>query len=73
MTARVLPFAAVGLVWISLSSPAFAYLDGATGSMLIQGAIGAIAAAGMFARHYLAKTKSLFGRMFGKTSSNKDR
>ncbi len=67
------PFAALALVWGSLSTPAFAYLDGATGSMLIQAVIGGVAAAAMFGRHYLAKTKAALSKVFGKGSTPQDR
>ncbi len=45
------------LVAITLISirPAYAYLDPGTGSLIIQGIIGTIAAAGFFFRSYLHK------------------
>ena len=57
---RAVPFIALGAVFLSLSTPAMAYLDGATGSMLLQAVIGGVASAAMFGRHYLAKAKALF-------------
>lgn len=43
----------------SWTSPAFAYLDGATGSMLLQALIGGTATAMVFGRTYIAKLKTL--------------
>lgn len=42
------------------AAPAYAYLDPGTGSMLIQGLIGAIAAAALTIRLYWHKFKALF-------------
>jgi|GEM_PF-3517248 len=50
----------LGAVYISLSSPALAYLDGATGSMILQVAIGGIATAMFYARLYSGKIKNFF-------------
>jgi hypothetical protein len=61
---RVPPTAhvALGVVYLSLSSPAFAYLDAATGSMILQAIIGGAATIMVFGRNYLAKMKGLFAR-----------
>jgi len=45
-----------------LSSPAFAYLDGATGSMLLQALIGGAATVAVVGRNYIAKAKELLSR-----------
>lgn len=52
----------LGAIYGSLSSPAEAYLDGATGSMVLQAIIGGVATAGVFGRHYIARIKGLFAR-----------
>jgi hypothetical protein len=67
-----LPFGLLGLVFVSLSAPAFAYLDGATGSMLIQAMIGCIAAVGMFGRHFIGKVKTTVSSIFRKDNSRRD-
>lgn len=59
-------------VLISISTPAFAYLDGATGSMLIQAVIGGVAAAGMFGRHYFAKMKNAISNVLRKDGTHRD-
>ena len=52
----ILSLAAFG----SYAAPAFAYLDPGTGSMLLQGLIGAIAAAALTVKLYWHKFKSIF-------------
>ena len=66
---RLLPYVFLGLVLVSLDTPAFAYLDGATGSMMVQAIIGSVAAAGVFGRHALAKTKAALVRIFRSPTS----
>ncbi|HEY9091502.1 hypothetical protein [Parasphingorhabdus sp.] len=41
-----------------MAAPAFAYLDGATGSMILQALIGGTATAMVFGRSYIAKAKT---------------
>lgn len=72
MTERLAALSALGLVYLSLSSPAFAYLDAATGSMILQAIIGGVATVLLFGRHYLAKIKRLFVRDSTKTEPNRD-
>jgi len=47
---------------LSLSAPAHAYIDPATGSIILQATIGAIAGGTLFLRTSLFKVKSLFTR-----------
>ena len=65
-------FTLFGVTLLSLSAPASAYLDGATGSMLIQAVIGGVAAAGMFGRHYVAKVKTAVTTIFRKNSARRE-
>jgi hypothetical protein len=46
----------------SLSAPAHAYIDPATGSIILQAMIGAVAGATLFFRTSLYRVKSLFSR-----------
>jgi len=62
MVQRITPYVALAAVYASLSSPAFAYLDAATGSMILQAIIGGAATVAVFGRNYLAKVKRLFVR-----------
>lgn len=50
-------------VYASLSSPAFAYLDAATGSILIQATIGAVATWIMYSKMFAAKAKAFIIRI----------
>jgi hypothetical protein len=52
---------AMSLVLGAWTLPAYAYLDPGTGSMLIQGIIGAVAAVGVTLKLYWHKIKLLFG------------
>ncbi len=45
-----------------LSTPAYAYLDPGTGSILLQGLLGGIAGAAVFLKLYWHKFMSFFGR-----------
>ena len=47
---------------VSLSAPAHAYIDPATGSIILQATIGAVAGATLFFRTSLYKVKALFSR-----------
>ena len=47
---------------ISYASPAYAYLDPGTGSMLLQGLIGGIATAIAFLSIYWQKVKAFFSK-----------
>lgn len=68
MKDRTTRFAALFLVYISLSSPALAYLDPATGSIAIQALIGLVATWMMYTKMFAAKLRSFFGRLSGKGS-----
>lgn len=71
MNNRVLKLTALSGVYVSLSSPAMAYLDGATASILLQALIGAFATWLMYSRIFFAKVKSFF-RAVGKTFNTPD-
>lgn len=47
---------------LSLSAPAHAYLDPATGSIILQALLGAVAGATLFFRTSLYKVRALFSR-----------
>lgn len=54
------------LAYASISGPAYAYLDPATGSIIIQTAIGVVATWFMYSRMYLSQAKSYLARLFKK-------
>ena len=58
-------------VYSSLSAPAYAYLDGATGSIILQGIIGAVTTWFVYYRMFTAKAKTLLARITGKTSDER--
>ena len=63
-------FAALFAVYVSLASPAFAYLDPATGSIALQALIGAVATWVMYSKMFAAKVKSYFRRGKGSGASD---
>ena len=54
-------------VYVSLSSPAYAYLDGATASILLQAVIGGVATWVVYSRSLLAKGKAYVARILGRS------
>ena len=59
---RTAVFFAVLLAWIA---PAYAYLDPATGSILLQGLIAGVAGLVVVLRLYWQRIKALFRRLLG--------
>ena len=57
---------------ISYTSPAFAYLDPGTGSMLVQGLIGGVAVVMSFLSIYWQKVKAFFGKEEAEADTGKD-
>ena len=72
MTIKASFFRPVALfgVYASLASPAYAYLDPATGSIALQAVIGAVATWVMYSKMFAAKVKGFFRR--GKGSGGSD-
>ena len=62
MQYRAIEMGLLAVVYASLSTPAYAYLDAATGSIILQAVIGAVATSMLFARLYIAKIKAFFSR-----------
>ena len=58
------------VVYSSLTSPAYAYLDPATGSIALQALIGAVATWVMYSKMFAAKVKGFFSR--GKEPGSSD-
>ena len=70
MSRRLARFAALFAVYVCFSAPAQAYLDPATGSIIVQAVIGAVAAWLMYTRAFLARIKALFGKFTGRQPKN---
>ncbi len=62
MNAAFRPFAVFAML-VSVSSPAYAYLDPATGSIMIQALIGAVASWVMYSKLFAAKARAFFVRL----------
>ena len=54
------------LTYLSLTTPAYAYLDGATASIVLQAIIGGVATWVVYSRSLLAKGKAFFTGLIGK-------
>ena len=57
---------------VALSQPAYAYLDPGTGSIILQGILGAVAGILIFGRTYLHRLKVRLG-LSGRSSTRHDR
>jgi hypothetical protein len=55
-----------------LTQPAYAYLDPGTGSIIVQGIIGAVAGGLIVVRMYLNKIKALFSRAKSRGAETND-
>lgn len=66
MTTRFGRMAALFALYTSLSSPAFAYLDPATGSIILQAIVGVVGTWLVYSRIFVAKSRNFFGRVLGK-------
>lgn len=62
MTYKTLISAVGALAILSVSAPAYAYLDPATGSIILQATIGAIAGGVLFFRTQIYRVKTFFSR-----------
>ena len=59
--------------YASFSSPAYAYLDPATGSILLQALIGVAATWVMYSKMFAAKAKGFFAKIMGRPgTTNRD-
>jgi hypothetical protein len=71
MDNRRLRFAVLFAVYVSLSGPALAYLDPATGSIAIQALIGLVATWVMYSKMFAAKVRTFLARIAGKERASK--
>lgn len=56
--------------FIAISSPAYAYIDPGTGTLIVQGLIGSLVAFTTFAGLYYQKVRTAIGRLVGKRSDD---
>ena len=69
MQSRAARLTSIFLIFVALESPAFAYLDGATGSIILQATIGLVAGWMVYFRMFKERTKAFIARVTGKTSN----
>ncbi|RYY25576.1 MAG: hypothetical protein EOP62_13215 [Sphingomonadales bacterium] len=70
MSPNKIRFGILFAVWVSLSSPAFAYLDGATGAIIVQSIVAGVTTWLVFSRMAMMKVKEAVRRVFGKRSDS---
>ena len=70
-SATPLATAFIALATLLYASPALAYLDPGTGSIVVQGIIAAIAAGAVALRVYWKRLRSIFGRKPGSGEAEK--
>ena len=63
MNIRIVRAVVLFAVYASLTSPAYAYLDPATGSIAIQALIGAVATWIMYSKLFAQKVRSFFVKL----------
>jgi hypothetical protein len=56
------------VLYVSIESPAYAYLDPATGSIIIQAIVGAVGTAVVYYNLCMNRTKDFFRGIFGRNS-----
>ena len=69
MNMRIIRPAVLFAIYASLTSPAYAYLDPATGSIAIQALIGLVATWIMYSKIFAQKVRSFFARSSSKEDS----
>ena len=69
MNMRIIRPAVLFAVYASLTSPAYAYLDPATGSIAIQALIGLVATWIMYTKIFAQKVRTFFSRSSSKEDS----
>ncbi len=73
MTNKNMRLLSLFVLYASLSAPAYAYLDPATGSIILQAVIGAVGTALLYYRIGMAKTRAAFARIFGRKDEVQDK
>lgn len=70
MTGKALISTTGLLAMLAVPAPAYAYLDPATGSIILQAVIGGIAGATLFFRTSLYRVKNFVAGAFGKSKAD---
>lgn len=72
MNSRTARLTSIFLIFAAMEAPALAYLDGATGSIILQAAIGLFASWMVYYRMFKEKAKAFIGRIGGKAPASTD-
>lgn len=72
MHTRAARLTSIFLIWAAFEAPALAYLDGATGSIILQAAIGLFASGMVYFRLFKDRARTFFARLGGKAPSDTD-
>lgn len=72
MQSRAARLSSIFLIWAALEAPALAYLDGATGSIILQAIIGLFASGMVYLRLFKDRARTFFARLGGKSSTDND-
>lgn len=72
MKSRAARLTSIFLIFAALEAPAFAYLDGATGSIILQAAIGLFASWMVYYRVFKERARAFIGRFSGKVPAGSD-
>ena len=72
MHTRTARLTSIFLIFAAMEAPAFAYLDGATGSIILQAAIGLFASWAVYYRAFRERARGFFARIGGKAPANTD-
>lgn len=69
MNSRVVRLLSLFAVYVSLSTPAHAYLDGATASIVLQAIIGGVTTWLVYSRSMVSKAKVFLSGLTGRSQS----
>lgn len=73
MKSKYIRWLALFSLYVSLSSPAYAYLDPATGSIILQAIVGAVGTALIYYRIGVAKVRGFLSRIFNRKPDKRSR
>ena len=57
--------------WVTVSTPAYAYIDPGAGSIILQVLLGGVAGALVLGKLYLSQLKDLLGKLFRRSGGSK--
>ena len=69
---RITSVAALAAAYAAAAGPALAYLDGATGSIILQALIAGAATIAVFGRTQIARLKQIYTNVFGGKAKSQD-